>query len=63
LSSRSVDTLTHPFLDDYLQLLRFDGGIDQLSKDNILEGLKTKSNRLPDFVRKRIALNRLNGAE
>jgi putative nucleotidyltransferase with HDIG domain len=63
LSSWAVDTLTHPFLDDYLRLLRFDRDIEQITKDNILEGLKTKAHRLPDFVRKRIALNRLSGAE
>ncbi len=63
LNGRSVDTLTHPFLDDYLGLLGFDMGIDEIAKNKILEGLKTKSNRLPDFVRKRIALNRLSGSE
>lgn len=63
LNSRSVDTLTHPFLDDYLRLLRFDKGIEEVAKTNLLDGLRTKSNRLPDFIRKRIALNRLSGSE
>jgi len=63
LNNRSVDILSHPFLDDYLRLLRFDGGIEQVAKHNLLEGLRAKSNRLPDFVRKRIALNRLSGSE
>jgi HD-like signal output (HDOD) protein len=63
LNGRSVDTLTHPFLDDYLQLLGFDRGIDEVARKDILEGLRTKSNRLPDFVRKRIALNRLSGSD
>jgi HD-like signal output (HDOD) protein len=63
LNGRSVDTLTHPFLDDYLRLLRLGGDIEEIANNNILEGLRTKSNRLPDFVRKRVALNRLSGSE
>jgi HD-like signal output (HDOD) protein len=63
LNNRSVDILSHPFLDDYLRLLRFDGGIERVAKHNLLESLRAKSNRLPDFVRKRIALNRLSGSE
>jgi HD-like signal output (HDOD) protein len=63
LSGKPVDTLAHPYLDDYLQLLRFDGGIEKLSEDTVLEGLRAKSQRLPDFVRKSLALKRLSHAE
>lgn len=63
LSGKPVDTLAHPFLDDYMRLLRFDGGIEQLSQDRVLEGLRAKSQRLPDFVRKSIALKRLSRSE
>jgi hypothetical protein len=46
-----------------LRLLRFGSrGIDQILKNNILQGMRTKSQRLPDFVRKRLALSRLSGA-
>jgi CRP-like cAMP-binding protein len=59
LSNGRVDALDHPFLDDYLRLIRFDScGIDQISKDYILRGLRTKSHRLPEFIRKRLALIR-----
>jgi hypothetical protein len=63
LSNGPADALDHPYLDDYLRLLRFGSrGIDQILKNNILQGMRTKSQRLPDFVRKRLALSRLSGA-
>jgi CRP-like cAMP-binding protein len=63
LNNGSADALDHPYLDDYLRLLRFGSqGIDQILKNNILQGLRTKLHRLPDFVRKRLALGRLSGA-
>jgi HD-like signal output (HDOD) protein len=63
LNNGPVDALDHPYLADYLRLLRFGThGIDQI-KDNILQGLRTKSHRLPDFVQKRLALGRLSGAK
>ncbi len=58
LNGRPVDTLAHPFLDDYLRLLKFKVGIEQLSQDTVIEGLKAKSQQLPDFVRKSIARKR-----
>lgn len=55
LSDRHFDVLDHPFLDDYLHLLGFDAlGIDKISEDLVLKGLRTKSQRLPSFVRKLI---------
>jgi hypothetical protein len=55
LSDRPVNVLDHPFLDDYLRLLGFDAvGIDKISEDLVLKGLRTKSHRLPSFVRKLI---------
>jgi HD-like signal output (HDOD) protein len=63
LNSGPADALDHPYLDDYLRLLRFGSrGIDQILKNNILQGMRTKLHRLPDFVRKRLALGRLSGA-
>ncbi len=61
LSNRPVDVLEHPFIEDYLRLLRFSAqGIDQITRDNILPGLRIKSHRLPDFVRKGLATSSLN---
>jgi HD-like signal output (HDOD) protein len=63
LNKGQVDALDYPYLDDYLRLLRFGSrGIDQILKEDILQGLMTKSHRLPDFVLKRLALGRLSGA-
>ena len=63
LNNGPVDALDHPYIADYLRQLRFGShGIDQI-KNNILEGLRTKSHRLPDFVQKRLALCRLSGAD
>ena len=60
LSKGPVDASAHPYLDAYLRLLKFDSlGIDQIARQNIVEGLMTKSHRLPDFVIKRLALSRL----
>jgi HD-like signal output (HDOD) protein len=62
LNNGTLDVLDHPYLDDYLRLTRFGSkGIDQIL-NNILQGLKTKSYRLPDFVLKRLALGHLIGA-
>jgi HD-like signal output (HDOD) protein/CRP-like cAMP-binding protein len=53
-----------PYLDDYLRLLRFGSrSFDQILENNILQGLRAKSQRLPDFVLKRLALARLSGAK
>jgi len=53
-----------PYLDDYLRLLRFGSrSFDQILENNILQGLRAKSQRLPDFVLRRLALGRLNGAK
>ncbi len=55
LANRALDALDHPFLDEYLRLLGFDcPGIAEISRDIVLEGLRRKSQRLPDFVRKLI---------
>ncbi|HYA40364.1 MAG TPA: HDOD domain-containing protein [Syntrophobacteraceae bacterium] len=60
LNKVSLDAFDHPYLDDYLRLLRFDsGGVEQIAKQNILPGLMAKSNRLPDFMLKHLALNLL----
>jgi HD-like signal output (HDOD) protein len=60
LNKMSVDPSDHPYFDDYARLLRFDsGGVEPIARRNILPGLIAKSNRLPDFVQKRLALNLL----
>jgi HD-like signal output (HDOD) protein len=60
LDNGRIDALDHPFIDSYLRLLGFDSfEIDEVSRDFILQGLMAKSDRLPNFVQKRIALNSL----
>jgi HD-like signal output (HDOD) protein len=55
LNKRPIDVLDHPFLDDYLDLLGYVSfGIDEISRDFVLHGLRAKSQRLPDLVRKRL---------
>ena len=62
LNNGPLDALDHPYIDDYLRQLRFGSGeIDQIL-DSILQSLRTKSHRLPDFVLKRIALGCMSGA-
>jgi len=60
LDNGRIDRLDHPFINDYLSLLGFESfGIEEVLKDFIFEGLKAKSQRLPSFVQKRLALSRL----
>ncbi|HYA41862.1 MAG TPA: HDOD domain-containing protein [Syntrophobacteraceae bacterium] len=57
LDNKPGDVLDHPFLSDYLSLIGFVSfGIDEISRDFILHGLRAKSQKLPDFVRKRISV-------
>ncbi|MGO9691973.1 MAG: HDOD domain-containing protein [Syntrophobacteraceae bacterium] len=63
LNNGPVDALDHPYLADYLRQLRFGPqDIDQI-KNHILQGLRTKPFRLPDFVQKQLAVTRLSGAD
>ena len=56
LNNRPLDALDHPYLANYLLQLGFGSqSIDQI-KSNILNCLRTKSHRLPDFIQKRLAL-------
>lgn len=53
LSKGPATPLDHPYLDDYLRLLKLDrAGIEQVVHEYILRGLQSKSQRLPDFIRK-----------
>jgi CRP-like cAMP-binding protein len=55
LDNKRAGLPDHVFLDDYLRLLGFVSfGIDEISRDFILHGLRTKSESLPDFVRSRL---------
>ena len=61
LKKGSVDAFRSSLPRRYLRLLRFDSrGIDQIAKQNILQGLMAKYHRLPDFVQKRLALSRIS---
>jgi HD-like signal output (HDOD) protein len=63
LNGRPIGIIDYPFLGDYLRLLGFVSfGIDEISRDFVLQGLRAKSQRLPDFIRKRIVPGRQNGA-
>jgi len=58
LDNRPGDVLDHPFLNDYLRLTGFVSfGIDEISRDFVLPGLRARLQRLPDFVRKRISVS------
>ncbi|MHC1726197.1 MAG: hypothetical protein AB9866_09355 [Syntrophobacteraceae bacterium] len=60
LNQRPEETFDHPFIEDYLYSLRFGTrDIDQIVRENVLNGLRAKSQRLPEFVRKCIALSSL----
>lgn len=60
LNQRPEEAFDHPFIEDYLHSLRFGAReIDQVVRDVVLSGLRAKSQRLPDFVRKRIAMSSL----
>jgi HD-like signal output (HDOD) protein/CRP-like cAMP-binding protein len=55
LDKRPGNALDYPFLNDYLRLIGFISfGIDEISRDFVLHGLRAKSQRLPELVRKRI---------
>ncbi len=59
LNGTPINALDHPFLGDYLRLLGFISfGIDEISRDFVLQGLRAKSQRLPEFVRKRLVPGR-----
>jgi HD-like signal output (HDOD) protein len=57
LCNRPVEALDHPFINDYLRFLKFKEPLDTLAREVVLKGLKTKSQRLPDFVRKFLVLS------
>ena len=62
LNKGRSEPLDHPYLVDYLRLLKFDhAGIEDIVKEFILPGLKAKSNLLPEFVRKLILSACLEG--
>lgn len=64
LNNGPGEAIDRPYLDDYLRLLRFGSrSFDQILESNILQGLRAKSQRLPDFVLRRLALGRLSGAK
>lgn len=53
LSKGAAEPFEHPYLGDYLRMLKFDrAGIEHVVKECILRGLMAKSNCLPDSVRK-----------
>ncbi|MGC8491063.1 MAG: HDOD domain-containing protein [Syntrophobacteraceae bacterium] len=53
ISKGPTQQFEHPYLDEYLRLLKFNqGGIEPVVKEHILRGLSAKSAWLPDFVRK-----------
>jgi HD-like signal output (HDOD) protein len=61
LNKTPVEASDHPYLRDYLRLLKFESaGIEQIARQNVLQGLMAKPQRLPDFVLKRLALTRLD---
>ncbi|MDR3569998.1 MAG: HDOD domain-containing protein [Syntrophobacteraceae bacterium] len=63
LSKGPAEPFEHPYLADYLHLLKFDhAAIADVAKACILPGLMAKFNLLPDFVRKLIAAARNGGA-
>ena len=59
LHKAPVDARDHPYLDDYLHLLGFNsGGIEQVARHNILQGLMAKSQRLPQIVVRKLTPGR-----
>jgi HD-like signal output (HDOD) protein len=62
LHKGSAPPFEHPYLSDYLRLLKFDHpGIEEVAKSCILPGLTAKFNLLPDSVRKLIVAARHGG--
>ncbi|MCE5336644.1 MAG: HDOD domain-containing protein [Desulfobacteraceae bacterium] len=57
IGNRRTDITDDPYLEDYLAFLKFrPRSIDQVAREFVLKGLKARAQRLPDFVRKQIAL-------
>ncbi len=57
IGNRRTDITDDPYLEDYLAFLNFHPrSIDQVAREFALRGLKARAQRLPDFVRKQLAL-------